>query len=517
MPGILDRLVYEVGYDVDKSSFDNVQSGVKGIARSFASLATVVAGAVTAVAGFTALVVTQEAEHLRLASAMGVSADTMNAFGNEMKKIGGTTENFLDLVEETTNKIGEMKGLGEFTTLEESLGILHLRFKDIKDLSPEKQFEAITKAALALEDQQKAATAVDMLMSGEANKLISSLRAQGISYDDVIRKQKMLSFETDASRANTLKFADGLNDLSQVTSSLGQYVAGELGGIMTDITGQFVEWASANKEVIASGIKEFVQGFAAVASGLWTVLSTLGRIIGVVVNAFGGLDSVIRLIMAAGVLFGLLKIAQAVIFIGAAVAGTTFSVGMLSAAFATFRKMLLIGALILIFEDLIGWIQGADSVMGRLVGTFSTWKVQAVEGLKQIGAMLIESLLAPLNLVISAVDVLIAGLNKIPGVDIKRLKTISAGDVTGGVLGGQASIKDMSKQALGFNTPGSAVNSAIDKTKGAVAGAVSTVSNAITVNVNAASASAHDVARLVGDEINKQFQSASTSLQTTHK
>jgi len=495
--GVIDRLVYEVGYDVDKSSFDNVKKGVSDISGAFKRMASFAAMAGTAIIGFTALTTTQEAEMQRLANAMGVSGDTMDAFGNEMKKIGGTTENFLDLIEETSNKIGEMKGLGEFNTLEESLGILNLRFEDLERLSPEKQFEAITKAALAMEDQQKAVTAVDMLMSGEANKLISSLRAQGLTYDDVIRKQKILTFQTDESRQNSLKFANGLNDLMRVVSSLAKFIAGELGGVMSDMVAQFTDWAVANKEVIASGIKEFVKGLASLVSGLWTIFSALGRVISVVVGALGGLGGVIRILIAGGVVFGIIKVAQAIAFIGIAAKRSAFSMKMLNKAFRTMRNLLLIGALIAIFEDLIGWINGADSAMGRLVGSFDTWKVDAIAGLRQLGSMIVEALLMPINLVIKSVRGLVGIMNKIPGMDIGAPELIQPGDVFSGIAG-QTSIADMSKQALGFNTPNSTVNNAVD----------------IVVN---ATGNAADIAKEVGREIERVFESTNSSLQTVNK
>lgn len=498
--GVIDRLVYEVGYDVDKSSFNNVKKGVSDVSGAFKRMATFAAAAGAAIIGFTALTTTQEAEMQRLANAMGVGGDTMDAFGNEMKKIGGTTENFLDLIEETSNKIGEMKGLGEFNTLEESLGILNLRFEDLEKLAPEKQFEAITKAALAMEDQQKAVTAVDMLMSGEANKLISSLRAQGLSYDDVIRKQKMLTFQTEESRQNSLRFANGLNDLMRVISSLAKFVAGELGDVMSTTVSQFTEWAVANKEVIASGIKEFVRGLATVISGLWTAFSALGRVISLVIDALGGLGSVIRLLIAGGVVFGVLKVAQAVAFIGIAAVQAGGKLALLIKGFRILRNLLLIGALVAIFEDLVGWINGTDSAMGRLVGSFDTWLVQAGEGLKQLGSLIIDALLLPINAVIGAVNLLISGLNMIPGIDTDLIKTITSGDVTGGYLNGQASLKDFSSQVV-QNIAGSSSAS---------------TSNQIAITVNA-TGDATDIARAVSREIESTFQSTNTSLQTTHK
>lgn len=519
MAGVLDRLVYEVGYDVDKNSFNNVKKGVSDITTSFKRMAKYAAGAGAALIGFTVLTTTQTAEMQRLAAAMGVSEDTMDAFGNEMKKIGGTTENFLDLIEETSNKIGEMKGLGDFNTLEESLGILNLKFKDLEKLSPEEQFKAITTAALEMEDAQKAVTAVDMLMAGEANKLIASLRAQGLTYDDVIRKQKMLSFQTDESRKNSLNFANALNDLTRMVSSLAKFLAGELGSIMNDIVNQFVEWTVANKELIASGVIIFVKTLSAVASGLWVVFRTLINAVKKIVYTLGGFERVIRLIIATGVVLGIIKIGQAILFIGVAARKALVATTLLNASLKIMRNLLVIGFLITVFEDLIGWINGADSAMGRLVGNFDVWVDDMQEGLKQLGSLVVDFFLSPLNLVIDALNTITNLIGFVGKVNIKPLENIKTEDVFSG-LSGQASLKELTRQAVGFNKPNGVINNSSSNTTNELKTTATDVTNNITntfdVNIKGAGSST-DIAREVGRELERVFQNTNTALQTVNK
>lgn len=501
MAGVLDRLVYEVGYEVDKSSFDNMKKGVGEITSALKTMTKVAFGAGTAILGFTAITTSQIAETERLAKSVGTTSDITEAFGAEFERIGGTQENFIDLMEEMNNKIGEMKGLGELGTLEESLEILNIKFSDLQKLAPEEQFKAIASSALLLEDSQKAVTAVDMLMGGEANKLIGSLRAQGLTYDDIIRKQQLYNFQTEESRKGALRFDNSMKDGMKVLKSLSNFVAGELGATISEIINQFTEWATANKEVIASGIKDFVKTLSLIFSTFWTVLKAVINIITGVADAFGGMSSAIRLIIATGVVLGIIRIAKGFALIGIAVKRTTFNMVLMSKIMTKLRNLLLIGAIVAIFEDLYNWINGTNSVMGEMVGNFDTWFVQMGEGLKQLGSLIVEFLLMPLNAVIDGINGVLKGLNALPSVEIDLIKNISAGDVTGGALSGQASIKDFANLAVN-NIVGPPSNNTTTQTAN------------ITVN---ATGDPQAIAIAVENQMNRSFSNASTALQPRQK
>ena len=129
--------------------------------------------------------------------AMGANIETVEAITSGIKGIGLTAENVTDLYEEMNNKLGESAGIEEITAVTESLGILGLEFRNIKKLSPDEQFKAITDAALKMEDATQAAAAADILMGGEANKIISTLRLQGKSMEDITKNYQMMNFRTD--------------------------------------------------------------------------------------------------------------------------------------------------------------------------------------------------------------------------------------------------------------------------------------------------------------------------------
>ena len=112
---IIDNLKYLLSIDSDKGSFNKAEKNLASLTNTMKQLA--IAG--TAIATFTKLVTDQIVQTDRLAKSVGTTAKIAEAFGAEFKKIGLEQDHFIDLMEELNNKMGEMKGLGEFTEVEE--------------------------------------------------------------------------------------------------------------------------------------------------------------------------------------------------------------------------------------------------------------------------------------------------------------------------------------------------------------------------------------------------------------
>lgn len=189
-----------------------------------------------------------------MSRAMGANIQTVEAVTSGIKGIGLSAENVTDLYEEMNNKLGESAGIEEITAVTESLGILGLEFQAIKKLSPEDQFKAITDAALKMEDATQAAAAADILMGGEANKIISTLRLQGRSMDDIIGNYQMLSFRTDQSRKGSEDMAKAQSKTTKIIGSLTQEVSGLLGKALAPMITKFNEFMINNKELISQNL-----------------------------------------------------------------------------------------------------------------------------------------------------------------------------------------------------------------------------------------------------------------------
>ncbi|AUR82934.1 TMhelix containing protein [Vibrio phage 1.030.O._10N.222.55.F9] len=129
-----------------------------------------------------------------------------------------------------------------------------LEFRNIQKLSPDEQFKAITDAALKMEDATQAAAAADILMGGEANKIISTLRLQGKSMEDITKNYQMMNFRTDQSRKGAEDMAKAQSTTAKIIGSLTQEVSGLIGKALAPMITKFNEFMINNKELISQNL-----------------------------------------------------------------------------------------------------------------------------------------------------------------------------------------------------------------------------------------------------------------------
>lgn len=250
MSTVIEQFVAELGWDIDNKEFNKFRNQIKDAGRDLLNLTKWIVGGAAAITGMATAANKATAEQYRLAQSVGASAESMEALAGVAGGIGLNYENVIDLVEEMNNKLGEMKGLGEMTAVKESMKILKMDFRAIKDLKPEEQFEQIIDAAVKLEDQSKAVSAVDMLMGGEANKIIGFLRTQGTTLEELVTKYRRLNMQTEEGRRGALKYSDSFRTSLLVVGSSIKEFSGIFGQYLAPYIDIFNKWAADNKELI---------------------------------------------------------------------------------------------------------------------------------------------------------------------------------------------------------------------------------------------------------------------------
>lgn len=224
-----------------------------GLARTTASLALPAAGLATGLGAGLVMLNQATVRSQGLAAAVRISADTLEGLAGAVSSVGFESDHVIDLLEEMNNKFGESAGLKVTSSTADALKILGVKFKELKKLQPEQQFFRIADAILKLPDAQKAVSAADILMGGEANKIFGALRAQGRPLQDIIRDYKALNVQTEASRRGAQAFAAQWARITTVISTGLRFAAGEIGavlepeliklsGYLTENRGMFREW-----------------------------------------------------------------------------------------------------------------------------------------------------------------------------------------------------------------------------------------------------------------------------------
>lgn len=234
------------------SSVDGVLKGMKRLGQGIGAVAGAGIGLVVIADQLTQADVMAQ----KLSRSVGINIDTVDALTAAIAPAGFEFESVIDLVEELNNKMGESAGIEEIGGVTDSLQILGLAYKDIAKLSPEGQFKAVADAALGMSDAQAAASAVDILMGGDANKIIGILREKGATIDDITGKYEKMNFRTAESRAGAERLQESLAMIKGVIGGVASELAGLAGNAIGPITDRMNEWVAANHDLIAQNITE---------------------------------------------------------------------------------------------------------------------------------------------------------------------------------------------------------------------------------------------------------------------
>lgn len=291
----VEQFVAELGWEIDSTELKQFKTEVKGLGEDLKRAGKWVAASSAAMLGLSVITNKATAEQYALSVAVGASAETMEALAHSTAVLGFDFDKTVDLVEELRNKFGELESLGKMASATDALKMLNLKFSELKDLAPEEQFIRIMDAAKGLEDSSIAVSAVDMLMGGDANKILGHLRTLDGSLGDIVQRYRQLVILNDEGRQGAVKFTEQWNTLTLVGKSLVQQFSGQLGETISPIVSDIVEWSTANKELIRSGVGEWVSKLV----GLFRGVADVVRTVNATVQEMGGYEVTIKRIGAA--------------------------------------------------------------------------------------------------------------------------------------------------------------------------------------------------------------------------
>lgn len=112
-----------------------------------------------------------------------------------------------------------------------------------------------------------------------------------------------------------------------------------------------------------------------IANGILTAFDMIEGGVTKLVNAFGGLENMLRFVgIALGVAFG----AKAIALLN------TFTLASLKAALPFALIAAAVASVALVLEDLYTWIQGGDSLIGGLIGPWSEWRAYVMAAVEMV-------------------------------------------------------------------------------------------------------------------------------------
>ncbi len=369
MTTYVEEFVAFLGWEVDSKELGEFQKQVDGVTGMLKAATVVVVGAAGALTALTAVVNQATAANVALAKSVGVSSEFLESMGAIVRPLGFEIDNVADLVEEMNNKIGESAGLGKpISGVTDSLKILGLGFKTIKDLAPEEQFVKILDAAKNLDNQQAAVSAVDILMGGEANKILGFLREQDGDLLTLIEHQLKLNLLTDAGRDGAVRFNSAFGEMASVARTAKQEFFGLLGDALAPLLEKYADWVVVNNDIIKSKIAEWADGIGRAMTWLATQITWLIDRLSNFVESLGGMENALKLVgVALAATFGAKVFLAIKTFIGLMrVAGTEALLMNIKAALIPITIAAIIALFLLIGEDLYQFFTGGESAIGKL-------------------------------------------------------------------------------------------------------------------------------------------------------
>jgi len=310
--------------------------------------------------------------NLMRAKSVGMTTDAYLGWEGVLKNIGFEGEKAIDMMEEGTNKIGELSKLGKMSSAEDTFRMLGLSFKEIRDLAPEDQFMSIMEAAKGLGDEQIAQSAVDMIFGGEANRVLGLLRQYDGSVADIVKKHRDLNVLTDEGIVGNLAFTNSMNNLATAGKSLFQEVIGKAGNTIAPMVNDMLDWVAANDELVRQDIASVVDSIT--TAFRWAYWAG-EKVVGVVSN-LGGLANTVKLVGAAFAGWKIMSIVGKVDDLSGSLSDLASKTDLFKKGAKGLKNIGLAGLFsfaALAVEDLIVYLQGGDSF-------FDKWTAEKIPG-----------------------------------------------------------------------------------------------------------------------------------------
>ena len=378
MADTIRELLVSIGLDADEDAIDKFDSGIESIKGHLSDLATVAVGAFAVLAAGAAALIGQ-------ATATGAYAEQVS---DQAAALGLTTDAYQEL-----SYVASRYGIDseKITTILSKLAV------DQKAVADGNEEAAATYAALGISIDQVTAAKPEQLFAlmadGFGNVADASTRLALAStlFGDRIASQLLPLLDNGSAglaamaaeahelgvvmSADAIASANAFNDqmevLGAVVTSFRNEIAQAVTPTLSEMVSDLLDWVKVNRDLIASKMDEWVgkavDAFERVAAAVKLANDLVGGVDGwerlaKVITGLAGTGGVIYV----AVKFGLLA-ASIVETVSAAVAligGGEVLLGILAAIVATLGQ---VAAPLLVFEDWLTYLDGGDSVFGRLI------------------------------------------------------------------------------------------------------------------------------------------------------
>ncbi|CAI1715636.1 MULTISPECIES: hypothetical protein [Serratia] len=259
-------------------------------ARAAIMAPVALAGAGAALGGGVLALNRKTAEEYRRAKQYGMSYRHYKAGSIMAEQAGLNGENYGDLTEELSNKLGEE---GNDKTVNPMLAMIGLN-KHLMKGTKQQQFDKVMqtiseKVKSGKLTAQQGESLADQLMGGEANKLMTYIISTRLTYKEVMKNASELNNITEDEARAALETSQMLSNMWTSAETALAGVAGDIGYALRpqlkEWEGQFETWVKNNKAMITNTIVDWVDGGG--PKRVVDSLENFGRVVSAVSNMIG--------------------------------------------------------------------------------------------------------------------------------------------------------------------------------------------------------------------------------------
>lgn len=371
---IVRELITKLGFSADDAAVNKHERALKNLkvaaVAASAAVAAIGAAAVSAAIG-TANAAREIDQMARLSNAGTTEFQRMAAAAGT---VGIESDKLSDILKDMNDRVGDFvqTGGGPMLDFFEQIGPkIGVTIEDFKDLSGPDALQlyvsSLEKANLSQADMVFFMEAI----ASDSTALLPILQNNGEALDQIADRAERFGavLSEDAIKAGT-DFTKSVGGISQILTGLKYTVGTALLPVMTEFIDKFLEWYDVNGELIRQNLVKFIDGFSYAVGLLWSGLSLIGGVVDAIAQSMGGWEVVMRLVASAmSIVAGRAIIAG----IASLASGITAAGG--AAAFMRTMLMRIPGILALmafaaVLEDIWAWVNGSESAIGKLLGSW---------------------------------------------------------------------------------------------------------------------------------------------------
>ena len=427
------ELVTRFGFDIQDGPLQKMDGAIDSAKANLIKMTAAATAAAVGIFKLTESTAKYGDEVAKTAVQIGVTTDELQEMSHVAALGGASQSEFTNGIRKFSRSLAEARdgqalymdsfkklGMTEDEVNDKTIGTVDLMTKlaDKFKVMP----AGADKTALAMELFGRAGTKM-IPMFNQGSEAIEKYRQEARDLGVVMGEDALKNSEA---------FVDAQHRLQQVVLGVRNAIGSKLLPMFIELFDKFRNIVSVNRELIATKIDKFIKSLIKFIKGFVSIMTTLYKVVNGVVQVFGGWENIIQGVLTAMlILFGLNMLNA----IGSMAMGLfTIVKGMKTLRMATLLTNaamavipILIGmavvAIGLLFEDLVGYVQGRDSVVGKIEVAFENMFTKLNgwwEGFGLTAKLVIAGILLP-------VRVLLAAVRSIGGV----LGALSMGDLGG--------------------------------------------------------------------------------------